>query len=212
MRMNGNSIWLITGLALGFAGGYFLSLKMGGCAAIAPTKCTPLRCANRKLIAEHIWWTRMAILSIMGNTPDKAATLDRLMKNQDDIGAEFAKFYGTETGNKLAELLKNHEKAAGEYIEASLKKEDVEAKLKAMLAGVDPIAEFLSRINPHWPLSTMHDMWHKHIDLIHESIDDRLQQKWVDDINTWDQVFDEGMQLADLLTEGLDKQFPNKAH
>ncbi len=55
MRLNGCSILLI-GLVLGFAGGYYVSMKMGGCKA-SVTKCTPLRCDMRKLFAEHVWWT-----------------------------------------------------------------------------------------------------------------------------------------------------------
>ncbi len=133
------------------------------------------------------------------------------MKNQDDIGAKFTHFYGKETGDELAKLLKAHEEAAGAYIEASKKKEDVEAKHKAMITAVEPIAALLAKANPNWQEANLLELWQQHITMIGKSIDDRLSQEWTQDIHQWDQVFDEAMKMSDVLTEGIQKQFPGKS-
>jgi hypothetical protein len=42
--------------------------------------------AMRKLLEDHITWTRLFIVNALGSLPDKAATTDRLLKNLTDIG------------------------------------------------------------------------------------------------------------------------------
>jgi hypothetical protein len=44
----------------------------------------------RKLWEDHIVWTRMAIVSFAADGPDLQPTLDRLLRNQEDIGSSAA--------------------------------------------------------------------------------------------------------------------------
>src|SRR5687767_11226478 len=43
------------------------------------------RSEMRKLWEDHVTWTRLVIISVAGDLPDLGATVDRLMRNQDDI-------------------------------------------------------------------------------------------------------------------------------
>ena len=42
--------------------------------------------AMRKLWEDHITWTRVFIISAVGDLPDKATATERLLQNQVDIG------------------------------------------------------------------------------------------------------------------------------
>src|SRR5678815_5474623 len=64
--------------------------------------------AMRKLWEDHITWTRHFIVSAEANLPDKAATMQRLLQNQTDIGNAMAGFYGDAAGAQLTALLKDH--------------------------------------------------------------------------------------------------------
>jgi len=72
----------------------------------------------RKLWEDHIMYTRMVVVEIVANTTNDA-TVARLLRNQDDIGNAIKPYYGDGAGNKLADLLKQHELLAGGVINAA---------------------------------------------------------------------------------------------
>ena len=69
---------------------------------------TALRQNMRKLWTDHVIWTRDYIVAAVGDQPDATAAATRLMKNQEDIGAAVAGFYGKAAGDALTTLLKEH--------------------------------------------------------------------------------------------------------
>lgn len=38
----------------------------------------------------------------------------------------------------------------------------------------------------------------------------RLQKNWADDVAAFDKIFEQAMMMADALSDGIAKQFPNK--
>ena len=60
-----------------------------------------LRQGMRKLWSDHAIWTRDYIVAAVGDQPDQQAAAARLMKNQEDIGAAVAVYYGQPAGAKL---------------------------------------------------------------------------------------------------------------
>lgn len=71
------------------------------------TKCD-LKMNQRKLWIDHVLWTRSFIISDISSLEDKSLVLERLLKNQDDIGNSIKSYYGEDAGNKLATLLIEH--------------------------------------------------------------------------------------------------------
>ena len=52
----------------------------------------------RKLWTDHVVWTRNYIIAATSDQPDAQAAVNRLMKNQEDIGKAIEKFYGANVG------------------------------------------------------------------------------------------------------------------
>src|SRR4026209_3051504 len=118
----------------------------------------------RKLWTDHVVWTRDYIIAAVGDQPDAMAAAARLMKNQEDIGAAVATFYGAAAGQQLTTLLKEHITIAVDLIKAA-KAGDKTAQQKAdsrWQQNAVQIAEFLSKANPNWPKDTLVDMMKKH--------------------------------------------------
>ncbi len=169
--------------------------------------------AMRKLWEDHITWTRLYIVSAAANLPDKDATAQRLLQNQADIGKAIAPFYGDAAGNKLTTLLKDHILGAAALIEAAKSgdKAKTDAAAAKWYANADEIATFLSSANPkNWPLAEMKAGMKMHLDLTLAEATAQLQGKYADSIADYDKIHTHILGLADLLSSGIIKQFPQK--
>ena len=71
---------------------------------ISKSKCN-LIMDERQLWIDHVSWTRNFIVSDIASLEDKNIVLERLLKNQDDIGNSIKPYYGEDAGNKLSALL-----------------------------------------------------------------------------------------------------------
>ena len=183
--------------------------------ALGQMKSSPpdLRSDMRKLWEDHVTWTRLFIVSALADLPDKQATTDRLLKNQVDIGNAIKPFYGDAAGNKLSALLKDHILIAADIV-ADAKTGDT-TKLgtdKARwVANADDIAGFLSAANPkNWPAADMKKMMREHLDATTAELMARINKDWAADVAAYEKVHAQILHMADMLTDGIAKQFPEK--
>jgi hypothetical protein len=191
-----------------------LSLALGMLAApsFAATK-DELRQGMRKLWEDHITWTRLYIVSATSDLPDKDATAKRLLQNQTDIGNAVKPFYGDAAGEKLTALLKDHILIAVDIIDAAKKGDDAKknAAVQKWTANADEIAAFLSGANPkNWPAADMKRMMREHLDATTAELVARLQKNWDADVAAYDRVHGQILHMADMLSDGIIKQFPAK--
>jgi len=175
-------------------------------------KATDLKLEQRKLWSDHVFWTRNFIISDLANLEDKSKVLERLLRNQEDIGASFKPFYGEENSKKLTALLKEHIMLAGQVVDAakSGNKVNLEKYNKLWHENADKIANFLNGLNPNWPNSKLKEMLYKHLQLTAEEAVSRLNKNWEADIAAFDKGYTHILTLADALSDGIVKQFPEK--
>ncbi|WP_064093899.1 hypothetical protein [Rossellomorea aquimaris] len=166
----------------------------------------------RKLWIDHTIWTRNYIVSAIAELEDTDEVLARLLKNQEDIGNAIKPFYGEDAGNKLADLLTDHILIAGKIVEAA--KSDNQAELKNYNSdwyrNADDIAHFLSNANPNWSNKQLTDLLYMHLKLVTEDVVARLKKDWEADIIAFDKGEAHIIEIADVLTDGIIKQFPNQ--
>ncbi len=79
-----------------------------------------------------------------------------------------------------------------------------------MGSNAGEIASFLSKANPHWPEDDVVDLLNQHLVLTKGEAVARLEQRWEDDIEAFDQIFTEILTVSDVLAAGIVKQFPEK--
>ncbi len=171
------------------------------------------RNAMRKLWEDHITWTRVFIISAAADLPDKATATNRLLQNQVDIGNAIKPYYGDAAGEKLTALLKEHLTTAAEVVAAA--KANDTAKMadanKRWFANADAIAAFLSSANPKsWSQAEMTKMMHDHLNLTTNEVQARLKGDWPADVQAYDSVHTQILMMADMLSDGIINQFPNK--
>jgi hypothetical protein len=175
-------------------------------------KMVQLKGDMRKVWIDHTIWTRSYIVSAVSNRPDQKDVLDRLLRNQQDIGNLIKPYYGEVAGNKLADLLREHILIAGKIVAAA--KAGNQADVKKLEAdwhtNADDIAKFLSAANPNWQFKTLQDMLYTHLQLITEIVLNCIKGDWKADIAATDKNEIHMIHFADILTEGIVKQLPGK--
>lgn len=172
-----------------------------------------LRTQLRKLWEDHITWTRMVIVDFAAGLPDLTSAEQRLLRNQVDIGNAIKPYYGAAAGNALTKLLRTHILEAVPVL--TYAKSGDKAKLTQALdawdANANQIARFLTKANPgNWPLALTTKMMKDHLTLTTQEAVARLTGKWAADIAAYDKVHTEILEMSDMLSSGLVKQFPSR--
>lgn len=182
-------------------------------AAPAPISRAAFQDAMRQLWEDHITWTRLYIVSAAARLPDVTPTAERLLKNQSDIGDAIKPFYGDAAGAGLTALLRGHILTAAKLIGAAQSGDTaaVSSVSAAWYANADSIATFLSSANPRqWPVATLRAAMKMHLDLTLQEATARLHGDWAADIAAYDAVHRHILQMADVLSDGIIKQFPSR--
>jgi hypothetical protein len=171
-----------------------------------------LKMSMRKLWEDHITYTRNYIISALAGLEDESKIAERLLRNQDDIGAAIKPYYGDAAGKQLAALLRDHILIAAEIVTAAKagKMDEVAAGQKKWSANGKDIAAFLSGANPHWPKKDLEHMLQTHLDLTTGEVVGRLKKDWAADIKSYDEGHAHMLMFADMLADGIAEQFPAK--
>jgi hypothetical protein len=167
----------------------------------------------RRLWEDHITWTRLYIISAAADLPDRDLTAQRLLRNQTDIGNAIKTFYGEDAGNELTTLLEEHILGAVDLLDAAKAGDQaaVEVARANWYANADAIGAFLSAANPEqWPLAEMQTGMRMHLDVTLEEATARLTGDFETDIAAYDKVHDHILAFADLLSNGIIQQFPDR--
>jgi hypothetical protein len=165
----------------------------------------------RKLWEDHVTWTRLAIVTFADGSDGFAATADRLLQNQRDIGDAVAAFYGTAAGDRLTALLREHITIAVEVLRAA-KAGDTPAfddALARWYTNADAIADFLASANPKaWPDAVMRADMRTHLDQTLTEAGHELDGQYAASVTDYEAVHAHILMMADQLSAGIVAQFP----
>ncbi|MGW1744287.1 hypothetical protein ACWCRD_01450 [Streptomyces sp. NPDC002092] len=167
----------------------------------------------RQLWTDHMQWTYSTVNAFFHNKAALQPTLDRLLRNQTDIGDAVAPYYGRAAGDKLSGLLTTHIKEAVPVLQAAQanNKKALDRALADWYANAKQIADFLTSANPkNWPASVTEPMLKAHISQTTVYSVDLLKGDYAKSIKDYDKAFDHMMGLSDTLSKGIVAQFPDK--
>jgi hypothetical protein len=172
-----------------------------------------LRVNMRRLWEDHAMYTRNVIFNIIDDLPGTNEAVERLLKNQDDIGNAIKPIYGDAAGAKLTDLLREHIVLAADLLKAAKVNNQDEFKNvnTKWFKNADDISAFLNSANPkNWPLADMKKMMHDHLNLTTNEAVARLKKDYKGDIEAYEKTRTELLQMSDMLAAGIIKQFPEK--
>lgn len=182
--------------------------RLGGEAYLSGT-AVRLREHFRLVWEQHVYWTRMVIISIAAGSPDLEATTARLLRNATDMARLFGRFYGRDAAAELARLLRDHLTIAAELVTAA-KAGDSAAAANAerrWYANGEDIVRFLNHVNPLWRMAAMRKMWFEHLELTKAEAVARLGGEYARDIEIFDRIEKQALRMADEFAAGISNQF-----
>jgi hypothetical protein len=167
----------------------------------------------RKLWEDHVTWTRLAIVTFADGSPGFDATATRLLDNQTDIGDAIKPFYGDAAGTQLTALLHDHITIAVELLQAA-KSGDTPAfddASERWYANADDIADFLAAANPKfWPQAMMRADMKTHLDQTLAEAGHELGGQYSASVQDYEQIHLHILDMADMLSDGIIKAFPDQ--
>lgn len=166
----------------------------------------------RLLWEQHVEWTRFVITSIVFGLPNLDAVTKRLLKNPIDLEKMFIPYYGNETASKFAGLMTSHLAIAAQLVKAAKAgNKDLASKTERdWYDNADEIASFLGSINPYWSEDEWKRMLYKHLALTKDEAVNMLNKKYPEDISIYDEIEKQALAMADMMSNGIIRQFPNK--
>lgn len=167
----------------------------------------------RRLWEGHANWTHLFIISTLDDLEYRDPTRNHLLENQHNIGEALEPFYSDEAGEQLVALMEEHVQITDEMLHAA-KNADAAAfedTVTRWYTNADQFAEFLHEVNPdHWPLKETKAMLREYLDLTLEVAVARWNGDFAADIAASDKVRDQALAIADMLSEGIIKQFSDR--
>lgn len=160
---------------------------------------------------QHSEWTRMAFSSIIFNTPDEEEVINRLLRNPKDFDIFLSTFYGDRVGYNFGDLLAEHLQLAGDLVKATMAGDttDAEGIDNSLYENANEIAYLLASINPYWSYEDWKGMFYKHLDLAKLMAGQMINGQFRESIDTYDIFEEEVIMMADMMVDGLLKQFPH---
>jgi hypothetical protein len=160
----------------------------------------------RKAFTDHAVYTKFVVTDIIEQLPNLTADLDRLMKNQEEIGHLVSLSVGPEKGTIVINALKEHVRLAGEAVKA-IKTADLAQISRAtnmFLDQAESVGRFLSSLNPEkLPVSSTIEAFKKHSQYVIDIANAQKNRATSDVVTLYDAYFGHMMSISDALYEAL---------
>lgn len=173
---------------------------------------TALHSAMRTLWIQHMEWTYATVVAFADDSPALQPTIDRLLRNQADLGDAIAPFYGEDAAAQLTGLLTTHIELAVPVLTAAEAGDQaaLDPAVTAWYGNARDIADFLAKANPEWSKRDLRDMMATHITTTLGYAGDTLAGDHESAIAAFDTAEAHMIEMADMLSQGLIAQFPER--
>jgi len=170
-----------------------------------------LREAMNMLWSQHVYWTRLFLISVAENLNDLDATTKRLLRNPSDIANLYRMYYDENVAKKIETLLTEHLKIGGDLITALKNGNNALASelTQKWYKNADDMAEAFSSFNPNYNKDDLRMMLYTHLQLTTEEVAARLRKDYTAGIMAFDKVEQEALGMAKYFADGIIRQFPD---
>ncbi|MCL2633917.1 MAG: acetylglutamate kinase [Oscillospiraceae bacterium] len=167
---------------------------------------TELKECMRLVWLQHVYWTRLLLISIAEKLDDQSDTAARLLQNPKDIACIFKKYFPHDCACEVERLLTEHLNIGAELITALRDgSKNADELDKSWYINAEKMAKALHCMNPCYEFCEWKKMLFTHLDLTKTEVAARLAKKYKKDIEAFAAVEKEAISMADMLTCGIVK-------
>ena len=164
------------------------------------------------LWGDHVILTREVIIDIIDERSGTTQAIDNLRRNQRDIGNALRPYHGNTVADKLTGLLDFQVTLAVNFLKAvkSDDANDLESAKQKWYANVDSIVSYLTETNSFLASNELTQIMHDHLAATIEEVLARFKKDSSADMTAYAKVHSQILLFADMLADGIIKQFPEK--
>lgn len=154
---------------------------------------------------DHIFWTRMYLMSVESGARDRQQIEDMVLATADEITDVFANYFPVNVTRQLRNLLTEHVELTGQVIDAikSGNTADYDALIQSWYANANQIAGLLGAQNPYFGNRETRNMLLNYLDMTREEIEQQLNGEYEQSINTFRDIEKRTIEMANYFARGL---------
>lgn len=163
----------------------------------------------RMLWQQHVYWTRLLMISLLDDLKDQDATQERLLRNPIDFQEVFGQFYDENAARMICELLTEHLIIGAKLIVAVKDNHLNQAKElnDKWYENAACMACAFASINPYYHEEELKEMLDRHLELTTNELNLRIKKDFEKDVQNFDVLEQEAMMMADYFVCGIVCQF-----
>lgn len=161
--------------------------------------------AMRLAWLDLIYWTRMYVMSVNAASGDQQELEERVRQAADEITDVFAEYLPIAATRQLRNLLTEHVELTGDLIRTQKEgnTENYDAIIKEWYGNANQLAELLGDINPYFGGRQTRNMLLNYLDMTRESIEQQLKGDYGISIDTFRDLKNQVLEMADYFSRGL---------
>lgn len=157
-----------------------------------------------RLWTDHFLYTRNTIISVLGSLGDVDTIVERLMRNQEDIGALMDGYFDPSEIKDFVDMLKSHIRIAGELVTAVKANADtVDIRARWAENGFNITRWMSDHDQQHWSRLRTQPLWDAHLNLTYDEMTTRAASSWVEDVSASDRGMDCIWEWSQLFSQGI---------
>jgi spore germination protein YaaH len=151
---------------------------------------------------QHVFWTRLFLISVAEELKDLDFTKARLLRNPVDIANLYRNYYKEASSKQIENLLTDHLVIGGDLIVAL---KNGNTTLASSLTtkwykNADEMSKAFSTINPFYNEKDLQDMFYMHLGLTTDEVSARLKKDYEADIAAFDKIEIEALKMAEYFS------------
>ena len=171
-----------------------------------------LRTTMQKYWYDTIYHIRMLIISKVNEIDDVDDILERLIINQEEIGAAIKFYYDKEIVTGFIKLLKDHIRITQDVIINTVDKdtEQLSEDKINLYKNTDDISSFLFEVNAHINNKLMKNLLIDYIEATEKMLNYRINSNYVYEFMMFDESLQYALTISDMISNSIIEEFPDK--